>query len=292
MMLYREVENRTDMTLGISIEQQIPFYPLLEREINTIPLDFQVTEKGAFIDLFICGEPGTKLETMLMQYRPTRIGECLILRMSADEMVTASEILGRIDEIPRSVRGSLYLNDGKINVEYRVNECGNKPITSVMSDVLEMKNHIRIVDLGPGGSGIASIEAVNSRIPLSVVAYEVDILQDLHIGQEECYIEYNFHGEEKRGFRAMVHSQNDTEVRYLDSPFLREVQRLSVEAKVPKAAILARPVDSVYRSFTFLPSVMRDVHLSILYSAARKYPDSGFTLVAARPYSRDVWNWV
>ncbi len=291
-MLYREVENRTDMTLGISIEQQIPLYPLLEREINTIPLDFQVTDKGAFIDLFICGEPGLKLETMLMQYRPTRIGECLILRMSAEEMVTASEILGRIDEIPRSIRGSLYLKNGKINVEYRVNSEGRKHITAIVGDVMEMKNRIRIVDLGPGGSGIASIEAVNSRIPLSVVAYEVDILQDMHIGHGECYIEYNFHGEEKRGFRAMVHSQNDTEVRYLDSPFLREVQRLSVEAKVPKAAILARPVDGVYRSFTFLPSVMRDTHLSILYKAARKYPESGFTLVAARPYSRDVWNWV
>ena len=292
MMLYREVENRTDMTLGISIEQQIPFYPILEREIDTIPLDFQVTDKGAFIDLFICGEPGLKLETMLMQYRPTRIGECLILRMSADEMVTASEILGRIDEIPRSVRGSLYLKDGKINVEYRVNECGKKRITSVIGDVMEMKNRIRIVDLGPGGSGIASIEAVNSRITLSVVAYEVDILQDLHIGHEECYIEYNFHGEEKRGFRAMIHTQNDTEIKYLDSPFLREIQRFSVEAKVPKAAILARPVEGVYRSFTFLPSVMRDAHLSILYSAARKYPESGFTLVASRSYSRDVWNWV
>ena len=291
-MLYRDVESRTDMSLGISIEQQIPLYPLLEREINTIPLDFQVTDRGAFIDLFICGEPGKKLETMLMQYRPTRIGECLVLRTGADEMATASTILGRIDEIPRSVRGSLYLKNGKINVEYRISGEGKRQITSVVKDIMDMNNHIRIVDLGPGGSGIASIEAVNSRIPLSVVAYEVDILDDLHIGNEECYIEYNFHGEDKQGFRAMIHSPNDTEVRYLDSPFLREVQRLSVESKVPKAAILARPADGVYRSFTFLPSVMRDTHLSILYSAARKFPDSGFALLAARPYSGDVWNWV
>ena len=78
----------------------------------------------------------------------------------------------------------------------------------------------------------------------------------------------------------------------MGSPFLREVQRLSVEARIPKAAILARPVDGVYRSFTFLPRAMRDMHLSILYRAAGKYPDSGFTLVAARPYSKDVWNWV
>ncbi len=292
MMLYREIENRNSMSLGISIDQQIPLYPILEREINTIPLDFQVTDRGAFIDLFIGGEPGKKLETMLMQYRPIRIGECLILRMNAEEMVTASEILERIDEIPRSVRGSLYLKDGKINVEYRVNECGKKQITAVMGDVMEMRNRIRITELGPGGSGIAGIEAVNSRIPLSVVAYEADILQDLHIGDGECYIEYNFHGEDKRGFRAMIHSREGTEVRYLDSPFLREVQRLSVEARIPKAAILARPVDGVYRSFTFLPGAMRDLHLSILYSAAGKYPDSGFALVAARPYSRDVWSWV
>ena len=233
-----------------------------------------------------------KLETMLMQYRPTRIGECLVLRMSAEEMVTASAVLGRIDDIPRSVRGSLYLRDGKINVEYRISENDRKQITSVIGEIMEMRNHIRITELGPGGSGIAGIEAVNSRIPLSVVAYEVDILRDLHTGNDDLYIEYNFHGEEKRGFRAMIHSMNGTEVSYMDSPFLREVQRLSVEARIPKAAILARQVDGVYRSFTFLPRAMRDMHLSILYRAAGKYPDSGFTLVAARPYSGDVWNWV
>ena len=292
MMLYREIENRNSMSLGISIEQQIPIYPIIEREIETIPLDFQVTDRGAFIDLFICGEPGMKLETMLMQYRPTRIGECLVLRMSADEMVTASAVLGRIDDIPRSVRGSLYLRDGKINVEYRISENDRKQITSVIGEIMEMRNHIRITELGPGGSGIAGIEAVNSRIPLSVVAYEADILRDLHTGNDDLYIEYNFHGEEKRGFRAMIHSMNGTEVSYMDSPFLREVQRLSVEARIPKAAILARQVDGVYRSFTFLPRAMRDMHLSILYRAAGKYPDAGFTLVAARPYSKDVWNWV
>ena len=57
-MLYREIENRNSMSLGISIEQQFPIYPIIEREIETIPLDFQVTDRGAFIDLFICGEPG------------------------------------------------------------------------------------------------------------------------------------------------------------------------------------------------------------------------------------------
>ena len=239
MMLYREIENRNSMSLGISIEQQIPIYPIIEREIETIPLDFQVTDRGAFIDLFICGEPEMKLETVLMQYRPTRIGECLVLRMSAEEMVTASAVLGRIDDIPRSVRGSLYLRDGKINVEYRISENDRKQITSVIGEIMEMRNNIRITELGPGGSGIAGIEAVNSRIPLSVVAYEVDILRDLHTGNDDLYIEYNFHGEEKRGFRAMVHSRSGTEVSYMDSPFLREVQRLSVEARIPKAAILA-----------------------------------------------------
>ena len=203
--------------------------------------------------------------------------------MNAEEMVTASEILGRIDEIPRSVRGSLYLKDGKINVEYRVNECVKKQITAVMGDVMEMRNHIRITELGPGGSGIASIEAVNSRIPLSVVAYEVDILQDLHTGNQDLYIEYNFHGEEKRGFRAMIHSRNGTEVSYMDSPFLREVQGFQLRQGYQRRQ--SWPVDGVYRSFTFLPRAMRDLHLSILYKAVGKYPDAGFTLVAARPYT-------
>ena len=60
----------------------------------------------------------------------------------------------------------------------------------------------------------------------------------------------------------------------------------------PKAAILARPENGKYRSFTFLPDSMVDNQVSILYRASSKFPDAGFRLLAIRSYSREVWDWI
>ena len=290
-MIYRDVENRLANRLVISIDQSIPLLPVISREMDTIPLDFQVTDRSSFIDLFICGPPAQKLQNLLYQYRPTATGECQIVRIRAEEMDTASRIMGEIDGIGESVRGSLYVRSGKIYVEYRLSDHGIRDLTGIAREIIGMRNSIRIVDLGPGASGIESLSEVNSRIPLTVVGYEVNIMNDLKV-DENCFIEYNFHGEDKNGFRAIVHHDQGMEVRYLDSPFLREVNKLSVEQRIPKAAILARPAGERYRSFTFLPSAMAENHLSILYTAADHCRDCDFKLLAARKYSSDVWNWV
>ena len=65
---------------------------------------------------------------------------------------------------------------------YRINEsydwCHNEYIL-IFAPVQS-----RFVEL----SGIESIEIFNSGIPLSVVSYEVVIIQGLHINHEDCYI--------------------------------------------------------------------------------------------------------
>ena len=76
------------------------------------------------------------------------------------------------------------------------------------------------------------------------------------------------------------------------SSFLDDVQRLSEERMIPKAAILGRALEGRYRSYTFLPFSMMDDQFSMLYSASEKYPEAKFNLVAVRSYDRSVWDWV
>lgn len=94
-MIYRNIEDRLNNRLVISMEQPIPLLPVVSREMETIPLDFQVTDRGSFIDLFICGLPAEKLQELLYQYRPTSTGGCMVVRIRAEEMDTASGIMGR-----------------------------------------------------------------------------------------------------------------------------------------------------------------------------------------------------
>lgn len=77
------------------------------------------------------------------------------------------------------MRGSLYARSGKIFAEYRLADEGIQDLTGIVGDIIGMKNHFRIEDLGPGASGTAALGEVNGRIPLAVVGYEADILGDL-----------------------------------------------------------------------------------------------------------------
>jgi len=292
-MRYSDVEKRLDMKLTLTMEQQHPILPLLEREIDTIPLDSQNTGNEAFVDLFICGSAAQKLEGVLSKFQPDIMGGCLVIRMKAEELGTASSILGQLGEIPLCARGSLYLMDRKIFADYRIASSDISSITEIEKRIISMNNRVRISDFGPGAGGIATIDAVNSRIPLGIVSYEADIMSDFGDALEgDCFIEYNFNQVDAKGFRAIVYNAEGQKTTYLDSPFLREVQRLSVDRKIPKAAIFARPENGKYRSFTFLPHSMVDNQVSMLYEATAKFTEAKFKLRAIRSYNSEAWQWI
>jgi hypothetical protein len=64
------------------------------------------------------------------------------------------------------------------------------------------------------------------------------------------------------------------------SSFVDDVQRLSEERRIPKAAILGRALEGRYRSSTFSPFSILDDRLSMLCGALEKYPEAKFNLVA------------
>lgn len=107
---------------------------------------------------------------------------------------------------------------------------------------------------------------------------------------------------EGEGLKAVIYSpeagkpSNDLSVRvgsrHLSSSFLKEIWSNSVAKRVPRAAILAKPVNGRYRSFILLPRSMMDEQISIIYDAAEKFPDVKMKLVAAREYDQDLWNWI
>lgn len=292
-MLYRDVERRLDTRLTISMDQQHPVLPLIERDVETIPLDFHMDGGEPFIDMYVCGDHGERLKGTLVQFSPVTMGGCIIISIGAREMGAGYSIMDQIAEIPLSIRGSLYLRARKIYADYRLGSPFMPQVTAVERRILGMGNRIRIADLGPGDGGIAMINGVDSRIHLGIVSYEVDILHDFSVPvQDGWLIEYNFSHEDERGFRAIVYREDGQQVAYLDSPFLREVQRISVERKIPKAAIIAKPVNGKYRSFTFLPYSMVDDQVSMLFDVASKFPEADFRLSSIRSYDSNAWDWI
>ena len=292
-MLYRDVEKLLETGITISIEQQHALFPLLLREVETIPLDSYRDGNDYYVDLFICDKAALKLTGVLSAYSPTRLGYCDIVRVKAEEMEAASVIMDEIGKIDFAVRGGLYLNSGKIYIDYRISSSSKNNLTAVADHIRRMNNKIRIADLGPSAGGINILNNVDSRIHLGVVSYEVDILPEIGIsGDSDFFLEYNFTKTDDAGFRAVMYDGGSISVQHIKSQFLREVQRLSVERKIPKAAIFAKPVNGKYRSFTFLPFAMIDSQLSLLFEAHERFPDKEFNILAARSYDSRIWEWI
>ena len=282
-----------DTRMTLSVEQQHPIIPLLEKEVDTIPIDFHVGSGESYIDLFICAEAGVKLSGILAPFRPEKRGDCLVVRIGAEEMKTAAAIIEELILVPSAIRGGLYLKGNSIFADYRFHSSSCTEITGIGRSITGMKNRTRISDLGPANGGISMLDSIDSRIHLGVVSYEADILEETGLPQDrDSYVEYNFYRQEEKGFRAVVYDVTGFSIRYIRSEFLDDVQRFSLERRIPKAAILARTLEGRYRSSTFIPLSMMDDQLSVLYSASERHPDAKFRLVAVRSYDRSVWDWV
>ena len=216
-----------------------------------------------------------------------------MVRIRADEMRTASTILEEAAMVKTAVRGGLYLKGNSILADYRFHSSSSPDITEVGRKIIHMKNRTKISDLGPTNGGISALDSVYARIRLGVVSYEADILDGTGLPfNEDCYMEYNFPSGEENGFRAVVYQGNEFSVRYIRSTFLDDVQRLSEERRIPKAAILAHTRGGKYISSTFIPFSMADDQLSVLYDASEKHAEASFKLVAVRSYDRSLWDWV
>ncbi len=306
-MLYREVDSRLDMQLTISMEQTHPIIPLLQREMSIIPLDTLKTEEGSFIDLFICGETGIRMEGSLFPFKPEKMGECLIVRIRAEEMEMASDIINRLSEIPSALRVGFYLKGRRIYAEYRFHHTDLEMISNVGKKISDMKNSLRIEDLGPCSGGISKFDEVNSRIHLGVVAYQSEMPQSTGLpdGKSTDYlIEYMSTPIQGMGLKVVIYNDgeydsentktlgNGINLRYVKSPFLDTLWKHSSKVRLPRAAILTKFEKGTYRTFIFLPLSMMDSQISILYDMASNYPEAKFRLLGVRAYQPDIWNWV
>ena len=190
-ILYRDVEKILDTRMSISVQQQHPVIPILEKEADTIPLDFHPSGRDSHIDLFICADAAQKLKGILSQFNPRNRGDCLMVRIRADEMRTASTILEETATVKTAVRGGLYLKGDNIFADYRFHSSSSADVTEIGRKIISMKNRTRISDLGPTHGGISALDSVNGRIRLGVVTYEADILDGTGLPSGgDCYIEY------------------------------------------------------------------------------------------------------
>ncbi len=305
-MLYRDVDQRLDMQMTISMELTHPLIPLIAKELQSITIDSIKTDSNGFLDLFICGEDKKKLSGFLAKYESREIGDCHVIRINFNEMLEAFKLADDIARIPSTIRGGFYLRGRRIFSEYRFHSSDLEAITELGREIMSSDSSVRLSDVGPSKGGISLLNSIDSRIHIGIVSFDCNILDEMKLSENVDYmLEVNNYTLSRDGAKVVTYYPSrtdstdfgkshvkDIEVNYMMHPFLLDIWDLSVRKRLPRAAILAKYVNGKHRSFVFLPASMIDEQISIIYQAAEKHPDVAMRLVAAREYSDGIWEWI
>ena len=146
----------------------------------------------SYIDLFVQGEKAARFEKLVPSYDHEMRGDLLTIKLKSAEMNIVSGTMDRILDVGTMMPGGLYLSGSRIRAEFRFHPSDLHSVTILAGGILQMRNGMDIVSLGPDPGGIASIGTVNDRISLSVVGFDTDLPAEIgSTGITEAYFEVN-----------------------------------------------------------------------------------------------------
>ncbi len=307
-MLYRDIQGKLDMQFVVSIEQNHPIIPALEKEFEIIPLNTHRLINDESIDLVVPAVDKGNTANMIKSMNPSRLGDFFIIRIPAEEMSVLSDISRKVLRVSSVLPGGLYLQGGKIFTSFRFHSADLKTISVIMEDIIQMKNKMNVRYLGPGNGGIALLEEINRRIKLGVISYEyvTKIPEESDISSDSL-MELNYVSAEKDGRKAIVYcdpsnsrkisgtaiyAQDGIYTRKVNHPLDESILALSSEKKISRAAFIQRYLGDRLRTSLIIPRSFMQEQLSVILDVARKKDMEGFQFVAVSEYNHDVWNWI
>ncbi|MCL4314979.1 MAG: hypothetical protein M1454_04565 [Candidatus Thermoplasmatota archaeon] len=253
-----------------------------------------------YIDLFLQGERAERFRNLVSSYDHVMRGNMPTVKIRSEEMGVVSSIMDRILTIGTVMPSSLYLTGGRIRAEYRFHASDLRNMTVLAGDILQMRNGMEIVTLGPDPGGISALDAVNDRISLSVVGFDTYLPDEIRsAGITEAFFEVSSEHGMKDALRSIAvcqasHVPDDSGIYHADisSPFINMVRNGANEAHIPRAGTLKKVTDGILRAFAFMPRSLLKEYLDILFSASRKLPDSHFSLSYVGDYRKGIWEWI
>ncbi|MEM0155441.1 MAG: hypothetical protein QW597_02410 [Thermoplasmataceae archaeon] len=305
-MLYRDVDKVIGYQFSVSMVQNHPLIPLVEKEFGEVPLHLDRTNGEEFIDLFIQGEKARHIESIVGAYSHLMRGDLLTIKLKSSEMGAVSDIIEKILSVKTIIPSSIYLSNSRVRADYRFHVSDLGQISSLAGEILSLMNNMEIVALGPDPGGIQALNAVNRRIPLSFVSFETDLPGEIvKSGMKDAFFEVNYSHSEREKMKALaITTESNVPASWrsvsqgsglyaadIDSPLVNRVRNDANERHIPRAATIMKINGDKLRASAFLPKALLREYLEMLYVASRKVPDSSFRLSSVRDYSQEIWEW-
>ncbi len=306
-MLYRDVDRSLGYMLSVSMVQSHPLIPVMEKELGEVPLHTDRIGEESYIDLFVQGEKSARFEKLVPSYDHEMRGDLLTIKLKSAEMNIVSGMMDRILDVRTMMPGGLYLSGSRIRAEFRFHPSDLHSVTILAGGILQMRNGMDIVSLGPDPGGIASLGSVNDRISLSMVGFDTDLPAEIvSAGITEAYFEVNSAHAMKDALRSIAICPSSTVpdswqplpggsgiyLADVTAPFVNLVRNSANAAHIPRAGTIVKIAGGKLRVFAFMPRSLLKEYLDILFKVSGDHPDLHFDLSYVGDYGKDIWEWV
>ena len=304
-MLYRDIEKKLDMQVGISVEFQHDLVPLIINEVDVVPVAVHYSDRSSNIDLFFRSDEISRIAGMISTFKPIMHGDYLIVRIPEHNISGSIKLLREFLTIKSSVPGGLYLRGGRLFSYTRFHHSELDEVSALLATSLKPGSKMRIEYLGPTPGGIQIVERINSRIPISIIAFEFtrnfekreELLQD-HIG--EVHIELLTSDK----YRMLLYPREPSKwgkatdaISIQDGIFtaagsirlLQELYEKCNEKHIPLAASISNGEGARIKLYQFIPTVFKDEFIELLFEVSGNHSDMELRLSEARRYNTDVW---
>lgn len=307
-IIFKDVEKKLDMTLGMSLPFKHDILTLIGKDVETMPASMYRADGSSYVDLLVRSGDVLRMMGILVRFKPIRVGDYLIIRLSGEEIIGISQLAGRIMDFPSAIPGQLYVKGERIYFWVRFHHSDLPAISSFLQEITASGNDARLEDLGPSAGGINDLDEINSRIRLSVISFEYRRKYDFpkeqmfeHYGEinsklleSDKYrvVMYPAEASMWKDYKDVISREDGIYVTHGRGPLLTDIFRKLNDLRIPTAATMGLTSGLMLRIFQFTPLAFVDESLKVIFESARSYPDIDFRLIAVRNYSRSIWDWV
>lgn len=140
-MLYREVEDKLDMRISISVEQKHPLISIISRDNHAIPLHIDAYGGHSFIDLFLESGVSRQIESTAANYTVLRMDDVRIVRLDAEEVHVLSAIVRDLLSLDSVCPSGLFLEGGAIKADFRFHHSDRRKVSEIIAKTLFLENN-------------------------------------------------------------------------------------------------------------------------------------------------------
>lgn len=297
----RDVSNKLDFTLQISLSVAQEMGMLFGKNDESIPLSASLSNDSGRISLYLDAHQKGKFEPALGRLDHVSKGSYDIYELEAEELVSEIRFFGELVQIPSVVPGGLYFRSGNVFADFRFHHSALGKVSSLIRKISEARNRIKLAHLGKSKGLVGTLREINSRIPLSAISFSYEPEDDYASPEEilaspvieaklfavgmESDFDIVYYAPRMSGPGRVIDAESGIFESTFRTDCIKTLIRDTKQARVPVASLVGEFRSGRVENVIFLPSFLSEDLLNLLFTSSDSVDCRNLQLEGYSPFS-------